>query len=376
MECRLAREIDMSKRLVIDARWLHTGIGRYVMNLLEGLQNRKAFSVKAIVRRCDESLVRPLCDEVVVVDLPIYGLREQMIVPWAARGCDLLHVPHYNAPVMYRGAFLVTIHDLIHLMDYPSHHPRLSKAYTRRLLRFATQRAKQVVTVSNFSKLQLMTHLAVPEEKITVIYNGVHPSFREIDRADARGRVNDELSLDAPYLLYVGNLKPHKNVGLLLQAFSLLRARKSCNRRLVIVGEGARERQLLQSTCTRIGISDFVRFIPKVDGAVLPYLYAAADLLVMPSLIEGFGYPVIEAMACGTPVVCSRTSALPEIAGDAAQFFDPTSCEDLASALEKGLQSRDLRNVLRQRGLDRAKVFAWDECGRNHAELYKKTMMV
>ncbi len=361
----------MPKRLIIDARWLHSGIGRYVMNLLEGLKNRHGLTIHALVQACDADTLRPLCDTLTVVDLPIYGLREQFSVPWAARGADLLHVPHYNVPVMFRGDFVVTIHDLIHLLAPPSSRFLASRAYAWPLLRFATRNARRIVTVSHFSKRQLVQRLGVTEERIAVIYNGVHPRFREFDIEEARERVKRRVSLSTPYLLYVGNLKPHKNIDQLLRAFSLLRGRKVGNHELVIVGEGCHQKEYLEAMCTRLGILPYVRFIPHVDEEDLPCLYAAADLFVMPSLMEGFGYPVVEAMACGTPVVCSQAAALPEIAGDAAQFFDPTSCEDLAAVVEKVLESADLRGLLRCRGLDRARVFGWEECGRNHAELYK-----
>jgi len=366
----------MSKRLVIDARWLHTGIGRYVMNLLEGLQHRSGFSVHALARKQDANTLRPLCDDITIVDLPIYGWREQMSVPWTARGADLLHVPHYNVPVLFRGDFLVTIHDLIHLMDPACSHTLASRAYARPLLRFAARKARHIVTVSNFSKAQIVRLLRVPQEQITVIYNGVHPRFRSLDREEARKRVNTALSLDFPYFLYVGNLKPHKNLELLLRGFSLLRARGLGGYGLVIVGDGARRRELLQAMCARLGISIHVCFIDRVDDEILPFVYAAADLFIMPSLLEGFGFPVVEAMACGTPVVCSRASALLEIAGDAAHFFDPTSCDDLAAAVERVLESPDHRETLRRRGLERARVFAWEECARSHCKLYREMMQV
>lgn len=364
----------MPKPLVIDARWLHSGIGRYVMNLLEGLRHRNGFSVHALVRRRDADALRPLCDGVALVDLPIYGWREQLSVPWAARGAGLLHVPHYNVPVMFQGDIVVTIHDLIHLTAPPQSHFNAARAYALALLHCAARKARRIVTVSCFSKGQIVRNLGVPEEKITVIYNGVHPRFRELDKHEARERVKEVFSLGAPYFLYVGNLKPHKNVELLLRASSLLRARRVANHDLVIVGEGRGQKVLLEAMSARLGILPQVRFMSRVDEEHLPYLYAAADLFVMPSLMEGFGYPVVEAMACGTPVVCSRATALPEIASDAAQFFDPTSCEDLAAAMEKVLHSADWRGVLRRRGLDRARLFGWEECGRKHSELYKELM--
>lgn len=366
----------MAKLLIIDARWLHTGIGRYVMNLLEGLKHRRGFSVHALVRKRDAGMLRHLCDGVTIADLPIYGWREQFAVPWAARGADMLHVPHYNAPVMFQRDLVVTIHDLIHLMEPPFSNSIASRAYAWPMMSFAIRKARSIVTVSNYSKRQLVQRLGVPEEKVAVIYNGVHPRFRCLDHEAAQKRVEAGFSIRPPFLLYVGNLKPHKNLELLLRGFSLLRLHGTCRHGLVIVGEGKKQRALLSSLCARLGISAQVRFIPRVDDDALPDLYAAADAFVMPSLMEGFGYPVVEAMACGTPVVCSRASVLPEIAGEAAQFFDPTNCEDLAEAIENVLHSSQRREILRRRGLERARIFGWEECGRSHAELYKKLMNV
>ncbi len=364
----------MGKRLVIDARWLHTGIGRYVMNLLNGSQHRNGISVRAIARKKDANRLRGLCDEVTIVDLPIYGWREQLGIPWSARGADLLHVPHYNVPVLFRGNLLVTIHDLIHIMDPSLSRTPVAWAYARPMLHFASRRACRIVTVSNFSKDRIVQLLGVPAEKVTVIYNGVHPRFRCQDPAEARKRVSAALSLDYPYFLYVGNLKPHKNVECLLLGFALLRARGLSDCDLVIVGDDSRGRQLLQSTCARLDIARNVRFLSHIDDDLLPPVYAAAEMLVLPSLMEGFGFPVVEAMACGTPVVCARSAALPEIAGEAAIFFDPSSYEDLAAVLEHLLDSPDLRQTLRLNGLDRSRVFAWDECARNHYKLYQEIM--
>lgn len=366
----------MGKRLVIDARWLRTGIGRYVMNLLSGSQHRNGISVRAIARRRDASRLRGMCDEVTVVDLPIYGWREQVSIPWSARGADLLHVPHYNVPVLFRGDLLVTIHDLVHIMDPTLSQTLASWTYAQPMLRFAARRACRIVTVSKYSRDRIVQLLHIPAEKVTVIYNGVHPRFRCLDRAEARKQVRTALSLDFPYFLYVGNLKPHKNVECLLLGFALLRARGLSGCDLVIVGDDGRGRRLLQSTCARLDIARNVRFIPHVDDDLLPQVYAAAETLVLPSLMEGFGFPVVEAMACGTPVICARSAALPEIAGEAAQFFDPSSYEDLAAAMERVLDSPDLRQTLRLNGLDRARVFAWDECARNHYKLYREIMDV
>ncbi len=366
----------MSKRLVIDARCLNTGIGRYVMNLMDGLQHRNGFCVHALVRKRDAGLLRPLCDDITIVDSPIYGWREQWSVPRAARQADLLHIPHYNVPVFFRGDFLVTIHDLIHISDPSVSRTLPARIYARPMMHLAAHRASRIVTVSQYSKSRIVETLQIPQEKVAVIYNGVHPRFHVQDREASRQRVRATLSIDSPYYLYVGNLKPHKNLELLLRGFTLLRARGLTSHHLVIIGDDRRRKESLQQACTWLGIADTVKFIAHVDDDLLPLVYAAADLLILPSLLEGFGFPVIEAMACGTPVACSRSSALPEIAGEAAHFFDPSSPDDLADAVTRVLGDTGFRETLQRRGLDRTRVFSWEECARSHSKLYRELLQV
>src|SRR5438552_4454962 len=360
----------MKKRLVIDARWIRTGIGRYVMNLLEGLQPPNGFSVHALARKQDAGSLGPLCDGITVVDSPIYGWREQWSVPWAARGADLLHVPHYNVPVLFRGTLLVTIHDLVHLVSPAYSRTLAARMYARPLLAWAARRSCRIVTGSHYSTARIVELLHAPSEKVSVISYGVQPRFRVQDREESRQQVRAALSLDSPYLLFVGNLKPHKNLECLLEGFSRLRARGLDSHDLVLIGDDARWKPRLIETSKELGISEHVRFIAYVGDELLPHIYGAADLLIMPSLIEGFGLPVVEAMACGAPVVCSRASALPEVAGDAAHFFDPQDSADLAQAVERVLGDPARRETLRKRGLERARVFAWEDCARNHRKLY------
>lgn len=361
----------VQKTLVIDARWMRSGIGRYILNLLAGLgRYRNGFAARALVQRADAEQVKRFCDEVSVVDLPIYTLREQFAVPRAARGADLLHVPHYNAPVFYGGKLLVTIHDLIHLSDAAYRRNPKGWAYARPMLHWVARKACHIVTVSEYSKSQIVERLGIVPEKVTVIHNGVGPGFSCVDSQAAFQTVAAQLGGDRPYLLYVGNLKPHKNLFTLLRAFALLRSRGASHCRLMIVGDDGKWKHALIRECFRLRLEGHVSFVPQVSDELLPQLYAAAEVLVMPSLIEGFGYPVVEAMACGTPVVCSREAALPEVAGDAAEFFDPKSVEDMALAIERVLRSSELRAALRKKGLERAKTFSWDECARRHFRLY------
>src|SRR5581483_6080683 len=307
-----------------------------------------------------------------ILDTPIYTLREQWQVACAARGADLLHVPHYNIPLFHRGKLVVTIHDLIHLIDDRKNVGTAARTYASIMLNAAARKADHIITVAQFSKTQIIERLAVDPSKISVIPNGVAPIFRPPNGA--------ELDLGPgntpePYLLYVGNLKPHKNLMRLVSAFAIFRNRTKLDWKLLIVGPGGgNESKQLVLHGADLGISDSLFFQKNVAHEVLPGLYRKSQFLILPSLIEGFGLSVVEAMACGTPVVCSNAASLPEVAEGAARYFNPLDVEDIASALEDVALSEELRTRLRHNGLKRVGQFSWDESARQHSEVFERVL--
>jgi glycosyltransferase involved in cell wall biosynthesis len=365
----------MSAKLTIDARWTAGGIGTYTKQLLAGIcQSPNGFDVLAIARQRDAQLVAQWCPRVKIVNTSTYTFGEQLTIPWAAKGCELLHIPHYNAPLLHRGPLLVSILDLIHITDPVYSRGLRSWVYARPMLNLVARKAQHIVTISEYSKAQIVERLGVQSEKVTAIYCGVNGQFRCVDRTEAYAAVSEALGIQEPYILFVGSLKPHKNISTLLQAFALLRKRRHIPQRLLVVGDDARWKSLLVEECSWLGIHEATDFVPYVSQELLPKVYAAAELLVMPSTIEGFGLPVLEAMACGTPVVCSRAASLPEVGGEAVMYFDPQSPEDLAEAIENVLSSKDLHESLRAKGLERAEQFTWGESTRKHVELYRRML--
>ena len=361
----------MIKKVTIDARWLVGGIGTYTRNLLQQFQHcANGLEIQAIVRKRDSQNVAQLCAGITVIDTPIYTLREQILVPRRSRNTDLLHVPHFNAPLLHRGPLIVSIMDVIHLSSpaYRNHWTTL--AYAKPMLHAAARKADHIVTISAYSKSQIVELLGIPDSKITVIPCGVSDDFTAHHTSSESFDAAEVLGIPGPFLLYVGNLKPHKNVSTLLRAFAQLRTEKHLPHSLLIVGDDPRWKPAIFDECCRLGIWDSTFIVPYVSQALLPSIYAAADLLVMPSTLEGFGLPVLEAMACGTPVVASHAASLPEVAGDAALYFDPAVPEELAVQIEWVLHSSDLRACLRRKGLQRAKQFTWQECARRHITLY------
>ena len=363
----------MAAEIVIDARFVNTGLGTYTYNLIAGLAaaHPSEFRVRAIVHPRNADPVAAICERVAVVHTPIYSIGEQMEIRRVASGCDLLHMPHYNVPLLYRGILLVSICDLIHIMEPAVSRTLASWCYARPMLNLSARKAQHVITLSEYSKAQIVDRLGIPPSKVSVIYCGVGPQFHVRDRQQSAAQVSKELSVDKPYILYVGNLKPHKNVGRLLRAMALLRDRKLADLQLLVVGDDAVRKPALLQESARLGLRHIVRFVSWVSDEMLPVLYAGAELVVQPSTLEGFGLPVAEAMACGTAVACSNAASLPEVGGDAAEYFDPYSVEDMAAAIERVLSSSARQAELRQRGPQQAARFRWEECVRQHAEIYR-----
>ncbi len=363
------------KIVAIDARWLVGGIGTYTENLFLGLgQSNHDLKFHVIARFADVSRVKHSRSHVTVIEEPIYTLREQFLDPRAIKGCDLLHVPHFNVPIFHRGPLIVSIMDVIHLSSPDYRRSPEVLLYARPMLNAAARKADHLVTVSKYVKTQIMETLGIPASKNSVTHCGVGAQFRPAGTQQEHQAAAQSIGVRSPYILYAGNLKPHKNVSTLLRAFAKLRRSKNFSHSLLILGNDARWGNSTIEESSRLGIRDFVVFVPYVSPQLLPNIYAAADLLVMPSTVEGFGLPVLEAMACGTPVVCSNAASIPEVAGDAALYFNPASHEELAAQIEHVLTSSDLRASLKSKGLQRAKQFSWMQFTRKHMDLYHELL--
>jgi len=367
----------MRRDITIDARMLESsGIGTYLRNLLENLatiENEYAFKVICHGRQLLHGLP-PDRFRFVLAKSPIYTLSEQWEIARLARHAPVLHSPHYNAPLLYRGHLVVTIHDLTHLTDPTFKRTLAARFYARPMFNLVARRADRIIANSEFTKQQIVEHLGISPSKVIVAYLGVNDHFCPHDRKQAVPRVSTLLGLNRPYILFVGNLKPHKNVKTLIHAFAQICVHSDLDHGLVILGDDRKWKSDLVRECEKLEIPDRVSFVPQVSYEHLPWVYGAAEVLVMPSLLEGFGLPVLEAMACGTPVVCSRVASLPEVAGDAAEYFDPSSVDDLASTMERVLRSSQLQETMRLKGLERAKLFSWEECARRHCCLYEEVL--
>jgi len=368
-------------RIAIDARKLHDyGIGTYVRNLLRHLARiDQTTEYVVLCGGTDCQLVAELGANFRAVPeaSPGYSIREQITVPRDLRRerADLFHAPHYVLPPLTRCKSVVTIHDCIHLR-FPQYLPnKLGYAYARGSLWMATHQASRILTVSEASKRDILDYFNVPPEKIHVIYNGIDERFSESPPEDDVARVRERYQLDHPFILYAGNIKPHKNIERTIEAFHLLRRSAEFDQvKLVIIGDEIAKYAALRHAVHRHKLHKYVRFFGFVPDRTLAILYRLAGVFVFPSLYEGFGLPPLEAMASGTPVITSNVSSLPEVVGDAALLVDLLQPEAIADAMRRMLTDDELRRDLKARGLIRAKQFSWERSIRRVREIYGEVL--
>lgn len=352
-------------QISLDGRWLQTGIGRYIEGLLAGVKGKlNGIDLHVLTMPEYSARVADLCDHVSFCDASIYSLQEQLCVPWACRKSDLLHVPHYNAPIVWGKKLVITIHDLIHL-ENPARYA--ASLYAKPMLSAAARKADAIITVSQSMKTRLVERLKAPEDKIHVIYNGVDTGFRPGDRRAARSELG-ELLPSGKILLSVGNNRPHKNLLALIQAFGSASDALTSDWKLLLIAENAEKLVAESRIRERVAIKN------KVPEEQLRLMYRAADAFIMPSLNEGFGLPIIEAMASGLAVLCSDIDVFHEVAGKNAVYFNPRSVPEMARTMVEALNNPQHLQPLAEKGVKHASTFTWDACGRRHAELYRDVL--
>jgi glycosyltransferase involved in cell wall biosynthesis len=354
-------------RIGIDARKLHDfGIGTYIRNLLRQLARLDHETEFVLLCRPEDRQGLAALGEnfrAIGETAGHYSIAEQLKIPIALKreGVGLFHAPHYVLPPLVPCRSVVTIHDCIHLM-FPQYLPnRLALGYARTSISLAARRATRVLTVSQSSKRDILRFVDTEPDKIDVIYNayderfGVEPEEQDVVRVRERFQLNDE------FVLYAGNVKPHKNLERLIEAFHIVRQRGLDHLKLVLIGDDISRYAALRRAVHRHQLHKYVRFFGYVPEETLAVMYRLAGVFVFPSLYEGFGLPPLEAMASGTPVVTSNVSSLPEVAGDAALLVDPYHPEAIAEGIYRVLSDEPLRRSLRAKGLERARQFSWEQ---------------
>lgn len=296
---------------------------------------------------------------------------EQAVWPVEARraGIDLLHSMAFVTPLLAPRPTLVTVYDLSFL-SHPERYTRLRRLYLRTQTRRSCRAAARVVTISEAARADVVRYLGVPAARVDVVHPAVDEQFRPLEAARVEA-FRRQHALARRVVLHVGTLQPRKNIPALIEAFGRLRPAETD---LVLVGGKGWLYDQIFGRVQELGLQNHVRFTGYVADDQLPLWYNAADVLVFPSVYEGFGMPIAEAMACGTPVIASNASSIPEVAGDAALFFNPTDVAALTDCLEAVLQDPAQARELRMRGLRQAGQFSWTQSGAKMATIYRAAL--
>ncbi len=369
-------------RVGIDARKIADfGIGSYIRNLIEGIARRpeaQLYLFRVYVPGKERDALPPLPPnfEIVEENSPGYSISELTGFAWRLLRdrLDLFHAAHYVIPPLARARAVVTIHDIIHVL-YPQFLPnRAALLYARVMIRRALRRADRIVTVSHNSKRDLVDYFGIAPARIDVIYNGVAARFRpDLPRAE-RDRVAAKYGLPRPYLLFLGGEKPHKNVRSVLRAFAEARRDRALPHTLVLAGPMPPNRSRVEALIAALDLGSRVVRTGVVPEEDLPGLFAGADAFLYPTLYEGFGLPVAEAMACGTPVLTSSTSALQEIAGGYAYLVDPMDVDAIARGIADLATDPARRAELSELGRRRAADFSWDRAAGETLRVYAEAL--
>ncbi len=367
-------------RIAIDVRKLHDyGIGTYVRNLVGELARQQDDARYVLLcRPQDAEALRALGPRFtpLVERAGQYTVREQISLPLAlARArVDLFHAPHYVVSPLTACPYVVTIHDCIHLRFPQYLRNRTERVFARTMMNVAARRARRILTVSQASKGDILHYLKVPPDKVEVIYNAIDESITTPPTADDLTRVCQRFQLTSPYILYTGNIKPHKNIDRLIEAYSILRRRGFEQVKLLVIGDEISKYPNLRRLVHRFQLHQHVRFFGFVPEATLAVLYRMAAMFVFPSLCEGFGLPPLEAMAAGAPVITSKVSSLPEVVGDAALLVDPMDAGAIADAMARLLEDDALRRELIRRGHERVRAFSWARSVARVREVYGEVL--
>ncbi len=382
----------------VDLRMLYaSGIGTYLQNLFPGILSFHKNTEFNLLGRMQEigQLSNVGSEHITLINCnsPVYSLSEQLeLFRKIPSETDLFWSPHYNIPLLPVKAKkrIVTIHDVFHLAFF-NQLTLTQKIYAKLVLNAAVRLSDRIITVSNFSKSEIIKYTGIDKDKITVIYNGIDMSlFRPItdklnrpplsslnkETATDIDNLRKKYRLPVEFIIFVGNVKPHKNLMRLLEAYELLVKKEGIDRNLVIVGKKDEfitgDSKLIRFLENNSYLQEKVLFTGYVETAELPAIYNSASMLVFPSLYEGFGFPPLEAMACGCPAIVSNAASLPEVCGDAAYYVDPYSVESIAEGMNKVHSDGALREDLIQKGLERAGMFSWEESAKEHMNIFEE----
>jgi glycosyltransferase involved in cell wall biosynthesis len=282
---------------------------------------------------------------------------------------DLLHSTAYTMPPISTIKAVVTIHDLSCFV-YPQYHTEANYQFVTKNVHQAARHANFIIADSENTKKEIIRFLHVPEEKIDVIYLAAGEAFNKKCSSESIIQIRNKYGIKNPYFLVVGSIEPRKNLASALIAFKALREIRRIDYQFVVAGGKGWENESFYQLLKKLNIDNSLILTGYIPEGDLPGLYQGAEVFVYPSFYEGFGLPVLEAMASGTPVITSNTSSLPEVAGDAAVLINPTEIFDLYEAMEAVVTKPSLREELKGKGLEQSKKFSWEKTAQQTLQVY------
>jgi len=360
-------------KLVIDIRMINaSGIGTYLKNILPEMI--MAFNEVIVLGNKDEITKFEWSKQVKIIEFhsKIYSLKEQILYPFIVPKCDVFWCPHFNFPILPVRAKkkLVTIHDVNHLAGV-SPISKIKKKYAHLLFENAVRKVDLIFTVSEFSKKEIIKYTKAKPEKIKVVHCGVNASFFKKEKN------SKNLKLPENYILYVGNVKPHKNLIVLLKAYAMFSNEFKSKFKLLIVGKKQgfiTQDNDIDNFIKNNDLEKIVFFSGHVADSDLPIYYQKASLFVFPSLYEGFGLPILEALAAKTIVISSNASSLPEIGGNAVVYFEPENHIELSQKIEECLESSIINERLEKERSTQLQKFTWKKSIQNHLEAFSEIL--
>src|SRR5581483_6014798 len=368
-------------RIGIDARlWNETGVGRYIKNLVEYLAQIDKQNEYVLFIRNKENFQFPISNfqsnrwKIVAADMQWHSIDEQVRFPaiLEKEKLDLMHFPYFSVPIFYKGKFVVTIHDLIPLhvntrlaTTLPAPIYKAKRIGYKVILKQATKKASKIIAVSQATKDEVVKYLHVDSEKVVVTYEGLDKKLSNTKKQTA--------TMKNSYFLYVGNAYPHKNLERLIEAFNLV-VKKEPSTKLLLTGKEDYFYKRLHKKVKELHLSESIIFYGQVTDSELANLYSNAQGLVVPSLMEGFGLPALEAMANRCLVVASDIPSLREICKEAAVYFNPYDTDDIAEKLLKVRMDEGDLEIKRKEGMVRAKEFSWEKMAKETLRIYEEVI--
>lgn len=375
-------------RIGIDARFYggeqSKGLGRYTQKLIEYLAASDApyeFSIFLTEEGMESWSIADDRFRPVLAPYRWYTVAEQLHMPRliARENVDFMHFPHFNVPLFYRKPFVVTVHDLI-ILRFPTRRAStlgpllygVKQWAGKQIMQHAVRGSKELITVSEFSKHDIVSYYDIDADKVTVTYEAAD-AMPATCSAAMQKEVMQQYGIDQRFLLYIGNAYPHKNIEILVQTIAQWKKQfGSIDWKLVLVGKRDYFYERVHALAAELDVLDHIVFTGFVPDEDLACLYQSALAYIFPSLYEGFGLPPLEAMHYGTPVLAANTSCLPEVLGSAAEYFDPTDISGIITAIHHVIDSEERRSELVEAGYARVESFSWERMMHETRTVYER----